>query len=320
MATVVGTMAMAGSLMRLPQPSLALSSTRASFPGRLCLCSFRSTGRLELQSLNSWQRRPLFVSQKSAQSEARQAAEDETEEEEGSTSESDSDVASKEESVTQSWLQGFREALAANDEAAIADLEAQFEALENDRVSLAQQLTSLTEEISASKDRFLRLNADFDNYRKRAERDRLSTASNVRGEVIESLLPMVDNFERAKTSIKTETEGEQKIDNSYQGIYKQFVEIMKALGVVAVDTVGKEFDPKVHEAIMREESTVYAEGVVIEEFRRGFLIGDRLIRPAMVKVSAGPGPSSDSESVPSDSAASHPASPDLPLDEPLSSE
>jgi molecular chaperone GrpE len=65
---------------------------------------------------------------------------------------------------------------------------------------------------------------------------------------------------------------------------------------------------------------VYAEGVVIEEFRRGFLIGDRLIRPAMVKVSAGPGPSSASESVPSDSAASHPASPDLALDEPLSSE
>jgi hypothetical protein len=71
MATVVGTMAMAGSLMRLPQPSLALSSTRASFPGRLCLCSFRSTGRLQLQSISSWQRRPLFVSQKSAQSEAR---------------------------------------------------------------------------------------------------------------------------------------------------------------------------------------------------------------------------------------------------------
>jgi len=64
---------------------------------------------------------------------------------------------------------------------------------------------------------------------------------------------MVDNFERAKTSIKTETEGEEKIDNSCQGIYKQFVKIMKALGVVAVDTVGKKFDPKVHEAIMREE-------------------------------------------------------------------
>lgn len=71
MATVVGTMAMAGSLMRLPQPSLALSSTRAPFPGRLCLCSFRATGRLQLQSSSSWQRRPLFVSQKSAQSEAR---------------------------------------------------------------------------------------------------------------------------------------------------------------------------------------------------------------------------------------------------------
>jgi molecular chaperone GrpE len=59
---------------------------------------------------------------------------------------------------------------------------------------------------------------------------------------------MVDNFERAKTSLKTEAEGEEKIDNSYQGIYKQFVEFMKALGIVAVDTVdtvGKEFDPKV---------------------------------------------------------------------------
>ena len=97
----------------------------------------------------------------------------------------------------------------------------------------------------AEKDRYLQLNADFDNYRKRAERDRLATAGNVKGEVIESLLPMVDNFERAKTSIKTETEGEVKIDNSYQGIYKQFVEIMKSLGVVAVETVGKNFDPNV---------------------------------------------------------------------------
>ncbi|CAK9254538.1 unnamed protein product [Sphagnum jensenii] len=116
---------------------------------------------------------------------------------------------------------------------------------------------------------------------------------------------MVDNFERAKTSIKTETEGEN-IHNSYQGIYKQFVEIMKALGVVAVDTVGKEFDPKVHEAIMQEESTVYPEGIVIEEFQRGFKIGDKLLRPALVKVSAGPGPVS--------------ASLDLPLDEALRSD
>lgn len=142
-------------------------------------------------------------------------------------------------------LQGYREALAGNDEGAVSDYEKELESIANERDSLGQKVNALIEEIATGKDRYLRLNADFDNYRKRAERDRLATAGNVKGEVIETLLPMVDNFERAKTSIKTETEGEVKIDNSYQGIYKQFVEIMKSLGVVAVETVGKNFDPNV---------------------------------------------------------------------------
>ncbi|KVH99443.1 GrpE nucleotide exchange factor [Cynara cardunculus var. scolymus] len=101
---------------------------------------------------------------------------------------------------------------------------------------------------------------------------------------------MVDNFERAKQQLKLETEQEKKIDASYQGIYKQFVEIMRSLHVAAVPTVGKAFDPSVHEAIAREESKEFNEGTVIEEFRRGFVLGERLLRPAMVKVSAGPGP------------------------------
>ena len=209
--------------------------------------------------------------------------------------------------ATQTFLQSFREAVASNDEAGMADAEAWLERVVSERDSLEQKVAALTSEVSTGKDRFLRLNADFDNYRKRSERDRQSTAGNVRGDVIKSLLPMVDNFERAKTSIKTETEGEQKIDNSYQGIYKQFVEIMKSLGVVAVDTVGKEFDPNLHEAIMREDSEEYAEGIVTLEFQRGFAIGDKLLRPAMVKVSSGPGP-----------AAAAPT--DLPVEESLSSE
>lgn len=209
--------------------------------------------------------------------------------------------------ATQTFLQSFREAVASNDEAGMAGAEAWLERVVSERDSLEQKVAALTNEVSTGKDRFLRLNADFDNYRKRSERDRQSTAGNVRGDVIKSLLPMVDNFERAKTSIKTETEGEQKIDNSYQGIYKQFVEIMKSLGVVAVDTVGKEFDPNLHEAIMREDSEEYAEGIVTLEFQRGFAIGDKLLRPAMVKVSSGPGP-----------AAAAPT--DLPVEESLSSE
>lgn len=151
-------------------------------------------------------------------------------------------------STLQSLLQGYKEALAANDEGSVSEYERELEAISSERDSLGEKVNALIEEIATGKDRYLRLNADFDNYRKRAERDRLATAGNVKGEVIESLLPMVDNFERAKTSIKTETEGEVKIDNSYQGIYKQFVEIMKSLGVVAVETVGKNFDPNVSDS------------------------------------------------------------------------
>lgn len=106
-------------------------------------------------------------------------------------------------------------------------------------------MSSLSEEISLGKERLLRLNADFDNFRKRSDREKSQLANSVRGDVVELLLPMIDNFERAKTSIKTETEAEKKIENSYQSIYKQFVEALKALGVGAVETVGKSFDPSV---------------------------------------------------------------------------
>ncbi|WP_348235566.1 nucleotide exchange factor GrpE, partial [Salmonella enterica] len=76
-----------------------------------------------------------------------------------------------------------------------------------------------------------------------------------------------------KAQIKVETEGEEKITNSYQSIYKQLVEILVSLGVVPVETVGKPFDPMLHEAIMREDSAEYEEGVVIEEFSKGFQLG-----------------------------------------------
>ena len=92
------------------------------------------------------------------------------------------------------------------------------------------------------------LGSNFDNFRKRAEKERLTVRSDAQGEVIESLLLMVDSFERAKQQIKPETEKEKKIDASYQGIYKQFVEIMRSMQVAAVPTVGKPFDPSVSES------------------------------------------------------------------------
>ncbi|XP_057437797.1 uncharacterized protein LOC130729960 isoform X2 [Lotus japonicus] len=140
-------------------------------------------------------------------------------------------------------LQSYKEALVNNDEVKVAELESSLKSFEDEKVGLEGKIASLSEELSVAKDRILRIGADFDNFRKRTERDRLSLVSNAQGEVVESLLPVLDNFERAKAQIKVETEAEEKISNSYQSIYKQFIEILTSLGVEPVETVGKFFDP-----------------------------------------------------------------------------
>ncbi|KAJ4849646.1 hypothetical protein Tsubulata_009640 [Turnera subulata] len=183
----------------------------------------------------------------------------------------------------------YREALQYGDQKSMSYVEAQIGIIENMNCELVEKVASLSAEITIGKEKYIRLQADFDNFRKRSEKEKLTIRSDTKGEVIESLLPMVDSFERAKQQLKPETEKEKKIDTSYQGIYKQFVEIMRSLQVAAVPTVGKPFDPSLHEAIAREKSEEYKEGIITEEFRRGFLLGSRLIRPAMVKVSSGPG-------------------------------
>ncbi|KAJ9146365.1 hypothetical protein P3X46_028641 [Hevea brasiliensis] len=183
----------------------------------------------------------------------------------------------------------YKASILHGDERTVLDIEARINIIENDNSELTQKVSALSAEIASGKEKYIRLQADFDNFRKRSEKEKLTIRSDAQGEVIESLLPMVDSFERAKQQIKPETEKEKKIDTSYQGIYKQFVEIMRSLQVAAVATVGKPFDPSLHEAIAREESQEYKAGIIIQELRRGFLLGGRLLRPAMVKVSTGPG-------------------------------
>ncbi|KAL0681212.1 hypothetical protein Bca4012_048059 [Brassica carinata] len=197
--------------------------------------------------------------------------------------------------VTIALLSSYKEALAENNEEKIAEIEASLKSIEDEKFQLEDKVASLTNELSVERDRLIRISADFDNFRKRTERERLNLVSNAQGEVVENLLAVLDNFERAKSQIKVETEGEEKVTNSYQSIYKQFVEILGSLGVVTVETVGKQFDPMLHEAIMREDSAEYEEGIILEEYRKGFLLGERLLRPSMVKVSAGPGPEKTQE-------------------------
>lgn len=148
-------------------------------------------------------------------------------------------------SVIISLLQSYKEALASNDESRVAEIESLLKSVEDEKISLERKVTSLSEELSTEKDRILRIIADFDNFRKRTERERVSLLTNAQGEVVESLLPVLDNFERAKAQIKIETDGEEKVNNSYQSIYKQFMEILSSLGVVPVETIGNPFNPLV---------------------------------------------------------------------------
>ena len=132
-------------------------------------------------------------------------------------------------------------------------------------------------------DRLLRKTAEFDNYRKRIERERQQVTESAAADLIEELLPLIDNFERALAA----EPGEHAADAYRRGvelIHRQLLELLRKRGVRALDTVGTEFDPHYHQAVATEPAAGRRDGEVVEELRRGYMLGDRLLRPAMVKV------------------------------------
>ena len=140
----------------------------------------------------------------------------------------------------------------------------------------------LQEEKAAVQDRLLRLAAEFENYRKRVDRDRRDQADSAVAGAIEEILPIIDNLERA-----LEAPAGSKPDVYRKGvelIHQQMVELLRKRGVTPIDSVGAEFDPNIHQAVAHEVSSGHKDGEVMEEFARGYKLGDRLLRPAMVKV------------------------------------
>nr|GLL36718.1 uncharacterized protein LOC109181472 [Ipomoea trifida] len=165
-------------------------------------------------------------------------------------------------------LQSYREALANNDGSKVAEVETYLKSIEDEKINLEREILTLTQLISSEKAHVVRISADFASFRKRTEREWLSLVTTAQGEVIEKLLPMLDSFERAKAQIKVGNEGEEKISNSYQSIYKQFVEILGSLGVTSVETTANPVNPLLHEAIMHDDSVEFEEGVIIAELQR----------------------------------------------------
>jgi molecular chaperone GrpE len=151
---------------------------------------------------------------------------------------------------------------------------------------LATEAESLRLQVEERTSQCVRIAADFDNFRKRTDREKGEIELRVKRDAISQLLPVIDSFEMSRTQIKPQTDQEVNIHKSYQGVYKQLVDCLKRIGVSPMRVEGQTFDPNFHDAIMREPTNEYPEGTVIEELRRGYLLGELVLRHAMVKVSS----------------------------------
>jgi len=155
----------------------------------------------------------------------------------------------------------------------------------DDQVSPAtaeDQAAALRRERDDYLDRLLRQAAEFDNYRKRVERERKEQAETAAMSLLFDLLSIVDDFERALEA--DYGPGGEPYRKGIEIIYKQFLDLLRKRGVTSIESLGVQFDPRVHQAVIHEASPGHEEGEVIAELRRGYMLGDRLLRPAMVKV------------------------------------
>jgi len=150
------------------------------------------------------------------------------------------------------------------------------------------ELKRVEGELAELQDRLARRQADFDNYRKRTERERAEAYNRVVADVVNKLLPVIDNLRRAldaeRSKEASESEEFRHFLHGVELINKQLNEVLESLGLEAVPAMGERFDPHVHEAVVTEPTDEYEPDTVIQEIVRGYRLGEKLLRPAMVKV------------------------------------
>ena len=144
------------------------------------------------------------------------------------------------------------------------------------------ELAELQRERDDYQDRWLRKSAEFDNYRKRIERERREQGDQAVNDLLQQMLLVVDDFDRALTV--DAGEGGEAYRKGVELIHAKLHDLLRRQGLRPLDAVGADFDPNVHEAVVHEASPDHREGEVIGELRKGYMMGDRLLRPALVKV------------------------------------
>ncbi|MCI6606773.1 nucleotide exchange factor GrpE [Mitsuokella jalaludinii] len=164
----------------------------------------------------------------------------------------------------------------APEEAAAADA-----AMQEEIEALKGQVDGLNKDLQEKKDRLLRLQADFDNFRRRSAKEREEISAVVTQNFCKDMLPLLDNFERAMAAETKDVEAFQK---GVEMIFTQFQEILKKNGLEHIEAVGQKFDPNFHQAVMRVEDPEKEDDTVAQELQKGYMVKGRVIRPSMVQV------------------------------------
>ena len=163
------------------------------------------------------------------------------------------------------------------------DVETSGNPIEVELQDVKQQKVELEAKLEEAENRILRMQADFENSRRRARLDLEATEKYKSQGLITELLPAIDNFERA---LKMEADNDQakSLLQGMEMVYRSLIDALKKEGAEQIEAVGKEFDPHLHQAIMQVEDENFGSNIVVEEFQKGYILKDRVIRPAMVKV------------------------------------
>lgn len=163
------------------------------------------------------------------------------------------------------------EELAAEEDTAVSDAPEE---------SPEEKIKALEEAAAADKDRYLRLLAEYDNFRKRSVKEKLDASENASAKAALEVISVIDNFERAMAAECSD----ENYKKGVEMIYNQFTEVIKKLGVEEIEALGKDFDPKLHNAVSNVEDENFGENTVSQVYQKGYKMGDRVIRCAMVVV------------------------------------
>ena len=170
---------------------------------------------------------------------------------------------------------------ASESDAAEADAAAEAEAPDEDAAALKAQVESLKAALEEKDNRVKRLQADFENFRRRTSKEREELANVVTQDLLKSMLPILDNFDRAMAAEQKDNESFQK---GVEMIYTQLNETLKNAGLELIDTAGQKFDPNFHQAVMRVENPDLEDDTIAQELQKGYIVKGRVIRPSMVQV------------------------------------